>query len=66
MKQLLSQDAVDMLQELHDAGVRFLIVGGHALAVHGVSRATVDLDIFIQASPENMESRLLLLAKLLC
>lgn len=53
MKQVLSEDGLDLLLDLQEAGVRFLVVGGHALAVHGLSRATVDLDIFVEPSAEN-------------
>ncbi len=35
------------------ARVRFLIVGAHALAVHGRPRATGDLDLFVDPTPEN-------------
>jgi len=38
-----------------ETGARFLIVGAHALAVHGIPRATGDLDIWIEASPENAQ-----------
>lgn len=55
MKQVLSQDGRDLLLEFQEAGVRFLVVGGHALAVHGLSRATVDLDIFVEPTAENAE-----------
>ena len=47
------QDFRDLLVELVRADARFLIVGAHALSVHGVPRATVDLDVWIEASPEN-------------
>ena len=33
--------------------VRFLIVGGYALAAHGLPRATGDLDTWVWASSEN-------------
>jgi Nucleotidyltransferase of unknown function (DUF6036) len=33
--------------------VRFLVVGAHALAAHGYPRATVDIDIWIEATREN-------------
>lgn len=33
----------------------FLVVGAHALAVHGHVRATGDLDIWIRPDPENAE-----------
>jgi glycine cleavage system aminomethyltransferase T len=38
---------------LKEAGAEFLVVGAHALAVHGVPRATGDLDIWIRPDPEN-------------
>jgi len=47
------EDFRDLLIELVKAKARFLVVGAHALSVHGVPRATVDLDIWIDASPEN-------------
>lgn len=47
------EDFRDLLVELVRADARFLIVGAHALGVHGVSRATVDLDIWIEPSPDN-------------
>jgi uncharacterized OsmC-like protein len=34
---------------------RFLVVGAHALAVHGVPRATGDLDVWIAAGAENVD-----------
>jgi hypothetical protein len=49
----MSRDFVEMLAALSAAGARFLIVGAHALAAHGTPRATGDLDIWIQATPEN-------------
>ncbi len=33
--------------------VRFLVVGAHALAVHGRPRATQDLDLFVDPTPAN-------------
>ena len=33
--------------------VRFLVVGAHALAAHGVPRATGDLDLFVEPSHRN-------------
>ena len=46
-------DWSDVLTEFLSAGVRFMVVGAHALAVHGVPRATQDLDVWIEATPEN-------------
>lgn len=47
------KDFRDLLAELVGTEARFLIVGAHALSVYGVPRATVDLDIWIDPSPEN-------------
>lgn len=33
--------------------MRFLVVGAYALALHGRPRATGDLDIWVDATPEN-------------
>ena len=47
------EDFRDLLAELVKAEARFLVVGAHALSVHGVPRATVDLDVWIDRTPEN-------------
>ncbi len=44
-----------MLNALLNADVRFVVVGAHALAVHGVPRGTQDLDILVDPTPENAE-----------
>jgi hypothetical protein len=49
----LSQDFRDLLVELYDAGATFVVVGGYAVAFHGHPRATKDLDVLVQAKPEN-------------
>jgi hypothetical protein len=40
----VAEDLRDLLQAFTDHEVRFLIVGGYALAVHGYPRATGDLE----------------------
>ena len=49
----MNQDFVDLLRAFIAANVRFLIVGAYALALYGRPRATGDLDIWIDATPEN-------------
>ncbi len=49
----MNEDFLDLLRALLDTDARFLVVGAHALAVHGVPRATGDLDVWIDATPEN-------------
>lgn len=49
----MNPDFFDLLAAFLRAEVRFLVVGAHALAAHGVPRATGDLDIWIRPDPEN-------------
>lgn len=51
----MNDDWGDFLQALSDAGARFLIVGAHAMALHGVPRGTQDLDIWIDSTAANAE-----------
>jgi hypothetical protein len=44
-----------MLAALQAAEAVFLVVGAHAMAVHGVPRATGDLDIWVRPDPENAQ-----------
>lgn len=49
----MNQDFIDLLNACVAADVRFLVVGAYALAVHGRPRATGDLDLWVEPSPEN-------------
>jgi predicted nucleotidyltransferase len=49
----LFDDFRDILVELHNAGARFVVLGGHAVAFHGHPRATKDLDVLVEANSEN-------------
>ena len=49
----MNQDFIDLLRAFVAAEVRFLIVGAYALALHGRPRATGDLDVWVEATPEN-------------
>jgi hypothetical protein len=49
----MNPDFVDLLRAFAAADVRFLVVGAYALAVHGRPRATGDLDVWIEPTPEN-------------
>jgi len=48
-----SRDFEEFLSELNRAEVRYLIIGGYALAVHARPRATQDLDILFERTLEN-------------
>lgn len=49
----MNADWVDLLVELNAVGARYLVVGAHALGTHGVPRATIDLDLWIDPTPTN-------------
>ena len=51
----MNEDFLDLLKCLLEAGARFLVVGAHALAAHGIPRATGDLDVWIDRTPTNVE-----------
>jgi Nucleotidyl transferase AbiEii toxin, Type IV TA system len=44
---------LEFLQLLTRHRVRFLLIGGHAIAVHAQPRYTEDLDVFVDATPAN-------------
>lgn len=50
---MLSQDYLDILFAFSAAEVEYLVVGAHAVAVHGRPRATGDLDLWVNPTPEN-------------
>lgn len=49
----MTDDWFDLLAALLDADARFLVVGAHAMAAHGIPRGTQDLDILVDPTPEN-------------
>ena len=51
----MNEDYHDILTALVAQHARFLIVGAHALAVHGYPRSTVDIDIWIVRTGENAQ-----------
>lgn len=51
----LDPDFKEFVESFIANDVRFLIVGGYAVAAHGLPRYTGDLDAWIWVSPENAE-----------
>ena len=49
----LNDDWNEFLRVLTSTGTRYLLIGGHALAVHAEPRFTEDLDVFVQPSLSN-------------
>lgn len=44
-----------LLQNLKTSEVRYILIGGFAMAFHGLPRATGDIDLWIDNTPTNME-----------
>lgn len=53
-----------VLAPLERAGVRYLVVGGVAVVLHGYLRTTLDLDLVLQLERDNVERALAALAEL--
>ena len=45
----------DVFESFQKYGVRYIVIGGIAAVLYGVPRATFDLDILIDATPENTQ-----------
>jgi hypothetical protein len=50
---VLNQDFKEFIQSLNDNHVRYLVIGGYAVALHGYPRYTKDMDVWIEMSPDN-------------
>jgi predicted nucleotidyltransferase len=50
---VLNQDFKEFIQSLNDNGVRYLVIGGYAVALHGHPRYTKDLDVWVEMRPGN-------------
>lgn len=53
-----------LLVSLAEAGVDFVLVGGHAVAAHGYERATRDVDVVYSTAADSCERMAALLAEL--
>ncbi len=52
---MLNPDFREFIQSLNANGVRYLVVGGYAVAIHGHPRYTKDIDIWIETLPDNAQ-----------
>ena len=51
----LHDDFRDLLAAFADHGVRYLLVGGYAVAFHGKPRFTKDIDLWIDDQADNLD-----------
>jgi predicted nucleotidyltransferase len=45
---------VRICHALNEAGARYILIGGFAVIAHGGARTTKDIDLLVDASPENV------------
>ena len=55
MGNIFNADFRDFLTALHQHDVRYVLVGGYSVILHGYSRTTGDLDIWVEKSAENYQ-----------
>jgi len=52
---MLNPDFKEIISAFNAARVEYLVVGGYALAAHGLPRATGDIDLWVRPIPENAQ-----------
>jgi hypothetical protein len=50
------EDLVELCRALNAEGARYLLIGGFAVILHGFVRGTKDIDLLVDASPENVRA----------
>ena len=63
-KETIPERTINALKVLSQAKVKFVVIGGSALVLHGIPRATLDVDIMVPADKDNLVNLFLNLAKL--
>ncbi|MDZ7608184.1 MAG: DUF6036 family nucleotidyltransferase [Cyclobacteriaceae bacterium] len=59
MSDIFNEDFQDFLQALYDKEVEYLLVGGFATIIHGYSRTTGDMDIWVNQTEKNYDKLVL-------
>jgi hypothetical protein len=52
---MLNPDYRDLLSEFANSGVEYVLVGAYAMAAHGQPRATMDIDLLIRGTEDNLD-----------
>ncbi len=53
MQNIFNPDFQDFIRSLNESDVKYILVGGYAVIIHGYNRTTGDLDIWVERSVEN-------------
>ena len=49
------EDLLLLCKSLNEAGARYLVIGGFAMILHGYTRGTMDVDLLVDPSEENLQ-----------
>jgi hypothetical protein len=52
---VLNKDFKEFLELLTNLKIKYLVVGGYAVSLHGYPRYTKDLDIWVKPAPDNAD-----------
>ena len=55
MSNIFNEDFRDFLNALNDAEVKYILVGGFSVILHGYSRTTGDMDIWVERTHHNYQ-----------
>jgi predicted nucleotidyltransferase len=50
---IFNDDFQDLLKAFNEANVKYILVGGYSVILHGYSRTTGDMDLWVEKSKEN-------------
>ncbi|CAN5456989.1 hypothetical protein BH10BAC2_BH10BAC2_25560 [soil metagenome] len=53
MSDLFNEDFLEFLQALNKRDVEYMLVGGYAVILHGYSRTTGDMDVWVNRTKDN-------------
>lgn len=53
MGNIFNSDFRDFLTSLNNHGVRYILVGGYSVILHGYSRTTGDMDLWVERTADN-------------
>jgi len=53
MGNIFNDDFRDFLKSLNNNKVNYILVGGYSVILHGYSRTTGDMDIWVERTKEN-------------
>ncbi|HEY4323243.1 MAG TPA: DUF6036 family nucleotidyltransferase [Mucilaginibacter sp.] len=56
MSNIFNEDFRDFIKCFNDCNVKYILVGGYSVILHGYSRTTGDMDIWVERTAENYEN----------